>query len=170
MALPDPLHPAVDFGDVALRLAASVGVGVLIGLDREWRGKPVGIRTLALVSLGAALVSVATVHLAVLNNEPDAVSRVVQGIIQGVMAGIGFLGAGAILRHPAEGEVQNLTTAATVWVAAALGIACGLATWEIVGIGAALTIVVLVVLNPLDRWIDAQRAKHKGARGGGESD
>lgn len=167
---PEALHPAIDFGDVALRLAASVGVGVLIGLDREWRGKPVGIRTLALVSLGAALVSLSTVHLTVLNNEPDAVSRVVQGIIQGVMAGIGFLGAGAILRHPDEGEVQNLTTAATVWVAAALGIACGLATWEIVGIGAALTILVLVALNPLDRWIDAQRAKQKGARGGDASD
>src|SRR5688572_10638353 len=97
-----PIDPAIDFGDVALRLAMSVLIGALIGLDREWRGKPVGIRTLALVSLGAALVSVSTVHLTVLNNEPDAVSRVVQGIIQGVMAGIGFIGAGAILRHPEQ--------------------------------------------------------------------
>ncbi len=161
MALPDAVSPAVDFADVALRLAAAVAVGMLIGLDREWRGKPVGIRTLALVSLGAALVSLSTIHLTVLNNEPDAVSRVVQGIIQGVMTGIGFVGAGAILRHPAEGDVQNLTTAATVWVTAALGIACGLATWEIVGIGAALTILVLVVLNPLDRWIERKRAKTK---------
>jgi putative Mg2+ transporter-C (MgtC) family protein len=161
MALPAPVDPAVDFTDIALRLAAATAVGVLIGLDREWRGKPVGIRTLALVSLGAALVALSTVHLTVLNNEPDAVSRVVQGIIQGVMAGIGFIGAGAILRHPAEGEVQNLTTAATVWVAAALGIACGLATWEIVGIGAALTLVVLVVLNPIDHWIDRKRNGRK---------
>jgi putative Mg2+ transporter-C (MgtC) family protein len=157
-----PIDPAIDFGDVALRLAMSVLIGALIGLDREWRGKPVGIRTLALVSLGAALVSVSTVHLTVLNNEPDAVSRVVQGIIQGVMAGIGFIGAGAILRHPEQREVQNLTTAATVWVAAALGIACGLAAWEIVWIGAGLTIVVLVVLNPLDRWIDRRRDEVKG--------
>jgi putative Mg2+ transporter-C (MgtC) family protein len=157
MSLPAPIDPAVDFGDVALRLAMAVVVGALIGLDREWRGKPVGIRTMALVSLGSALVAVGTIHLTVLNGEPDAVSRVVQGIIQGVMAGIGFIGAGAILRHPAEGDVQNLTTAATVWVAAALGIACGLATWEIVGIGAALTLVVLVALNPLDRWISRRR-------------
>lgn len=154
-----PIDPAIDFGDVALRLAMSVAIGALVGLDREWRGKPVGIRTLALVSLGAALVAVSTVHLTVLDNEPDAVSRVVQGIIQGVMAGIGFLGAGAILRHPEQGDVQNLTTAATVWVAAALGIACGLATWEIVWIGAGLTLVVLIVLNPLDRWIDRRRAE-----------
>jgi putative Mg2+ transporter-C (MgtC) family protein len=74
------------------------------------------------------------------------------------MPGIGFIGAGAILRH--QGDVQNLTTAATVWVAAALGIACGLATWEIVGIGAVLTLVVLVALNPLDHWIERRRAEH----------
>ena len=160
MTLPAPVDPAVDFGDIALRLFAATAVGGLIGLDREWRGKPVGIRTLALVALGSALVAVSTVHLNVLDNEPDAVSRVVQGIIQGVMAGIGFIGAGAILRHPEERYVQNLTTAATVWVAAALGIACGLAAWEIVGIGAVLTLIVLVVLNPLDNWIEARRKKH----------
>jgi putative Mg2+ transporter-C (MgtC) family protein len=162
VTLPAPVDPAVDFGDIALRLFAATGVGALIGLDREWRGKPVGIRTLGLVALGSALVAVSTVHLNVLDNEPDAVSRVIQGIIQGVMAGIGFIGAGAILRHPEEGYVQNLTTAATVWVAAALGIACGLAAWEIVGIGAALTLVVLVVLNPLDNWIETRRKKHNG--------
>jgi len=157
-----PLEPHVDLGDIALRLAAAVIVGIVIGLDREWRGKPVGIRTLALVSLGSALVSLATVNLTVLNNEPDAVSRVVQGIIQGVMAGVGFLGAGAVLRSHEEGEVYNLTTAATVWVAAALGIACGLATWEIVWVGVSLTIVVLVVLHPLDVWVDKRRARRKG--------
>lgn len=154
MDLPQPVDPAVDFLDVALRLTAAVVVGAIIGLDRELRGKPMGLRTLGLVSLGSALVALSTIHLTVLNNEPDAVSRVVQGIIQGVMAGIGFIGAGAILRHPEHGEVQNLTTAATVWVTAALGIACGLAAWQIVAIGAGLTIVVLVVLHPLDSWIE----------------
>jgi putative Mg2+ transporter-C (MgtC) family protein len=170
MALSAPIDPTLDLGDAALRLAMSVLIGALIGLDREWRGKPVGIRTLALVSLGAALVAVSTVHLSVLNNEPDAVSRVVQGVIQGVMAGIGFIGAGAILRHPQQREVKNLTTAATVWVAAALGIACGLAAWEIVWIGAVLTVVVLVVLNPLDSWIDRRRLRAKQRRGGANAD
>lgn len=162
MGFVEPLQPFLEFGDIALRLAASVFVGVLIGLDREWRGKPVGIRTLALVSLGSALVAVATVNLSVLNHEPDAVSRVVQGVIQGVMAGVGFLGAGTVLRHHEEGEVHNLTTAATVWVAAALGIACGLATWEIVWIGVGLTIAVLVLLQPLDVLVDRLRARRKG--------
>ena len=157
----ESIQPSVDLVDIALRLLAAVGVGMLIGLDREWRGKPVGIRTLALVSLGSALVSLATFHLTALNGEPDAISRVVQGIIQGVMAGIGFIGAGAILRHPDEGEVQNLTTAAAVWVTAALGIACGLATWSIVWIGVGLTLLVLVVLNPLDAWIERRRSRNK---------
>lgn len=157
----EPLQPAVDFLDIALRLTAAVAAGALIGLDREWRGKPVGIRTLALVSLGSALVCLSTLHLSVLNNEPDATSRVVQGIIQGVMAGVGFLGAGAVLRQPEEGEVRNLTTAATVWVTAALGIACGLATWEIVLIGVTLTLAVLVALHPFDNWIERRADRRK---------
>lgn len=155
----EPLQPAVDVADVALRLAAAVGVGVLVGLDREWRGKPAGVRTLALVSLGAALVCLSTVHLTVLNNEPDAVSRVVQGVIQGVMAGIGFLGAGAVLQRRRENDIQGLTTAATVWVTAALGIACALATWPIVFIGVGLTLVVLIVLNPIDDLIERMRKR-----------
>jgi putative Mg2+ transporter-C (MgtC) family protein len=153
-----PLHHAVDFGDVALRLCAAVLVGFIVGLDREWRGKPVGIRTLALVSLGAALVCLSTVHLAALNEEPDAVSRVVQGVIQGVMTGIGFLGAGAVLQNR-DGDIQGLTTAATVWVTAALGIACALATWQIVWMGVGLTLFVLVVLQPIDNWFEHRRKK-----------
>ncbi len=155
-----PLTPSVDLLDVVLRLAAAVVVGVLIGFDREWRGKPAGVRTLALVSLGSALVSLATVHLEALNDEPDAISRVVQGIIQGVMAGIGFIGAGAVLRRT-DDDVQNLTTAAAVWVTAALGIACGLAAWSIVWIGAGLTLLVLIALHPLDVWIERRSARMK---------
>lgn len=164
MAQPPPLDPAVDLTDIALRLAAAVVVGVLIGLDREWRGKPMGVRTLALVSLGSALVCLATFHLSALADEPDAVSRVVQGVIQGVMTGIGFLGAGAVLRHRASGVIEGLTTAATVWVVAALGIACALATWGVVLIGVGLTLAVLVLLHPLDDWIERRRERHQAAK------
>lgn len=155
------MHPAVDMGDIALRLVAATVVGMIIGIEREWRGKPIGVRTLGLVSLGSALVCLATVHLSALNNEPDAVSRVVQGVIQGVMAGIGFIGAGAVLHKQDEngGYVHGLTTAATVWVAAALGIACGLATWGIVALGVVLTLVVLVVLLPIDAFFDRLRTR-----------
>ncbi len=155
-----PLHPAVDTFDIALRLLAAVAVGMLIGFDREWRGKPMGVRTLALVALGSALACVTTVHLRALGGDPEAISRVVQGVLTGVLTGIGFLGAGAVLQRRDSGDVEGLTTAATVWVTAALGIACGLASWTVVATGVGLTMVVLVLLNPLDDWIARRRKKH----------
>ena len=84
------------------------------------------MRTLGLVALGAAVVAVAAIQVPGMAENPDAMSRVVQGIIQGVMAGISFIGAGVILRDAKARTVEGLTTAATVWVTAALGIACGL--------------------------------------------
>jgi putative Mg2+ transporter-C (MgtC) family protein len=155
----EPLNPAVDLADLGLRLLAAVAVGVMIGLDREWRGKAVGIRTLALVALGAALVCLTTVHLRILEDEPQAISRVVQGVIEGVMTGIGFLGAGAVLRDREGDVIEGLTTAATVWVTAALGIACALASWRVVALGVGLTLVELVVLHPLDLLIEKLRAR-----------
>lgn len=133
-----------DTTDAALRLAAAVLVGVLVGLNRDLAGKPMGMRTLALVSLGAAVVSVATIHFQNLDDHPDALSRVVQGIIQGVMGGIGFIGAGVILRDHKAHTVEGLTTASTVWLTAALGIACGLAAWNVIAIAVIFALATLV--------------------------
>lgn len=152
----------LDHGDIALRLIAAVLVGALVGLDRELRGKPAGLRTLALVSLGAALVCVSTIHTAELRGEADAMSRVIQGIIQGVLTGIGFIGAGVVLHR--GGEARGLTTAAAIWVTAALGIACGLATWTVVLIGIGLTLFVLVILNPIDEWLERRRDRKEQAQ------
>jgi putative Mg2+ transporter-C (MgtC) family protein len=143
--------PGFDIFDIAWRLCAAVAVGMLIGLNRDLTGKPIGVRTLGLVSLGAAIVAVSTVHFKDLADHPDALSRVVQGVIQGVMAGIGFIGAGVILRDTKEKTVKGLTTAATVWVTAALGIACGLAAWQIVVLSMALAVFLLVGVA----WIEA---------------
>lgn len=138
--------------DVLLRLAVAALVGMAIGMNRDLTGKPTGIRTLSLVALGAALVSAATVHYPGILGHPDALSRVLQGIIQGVMAGVGFIGAGVILRDKKHQDVHNLTTAATVWVTAALGIACALAAWAIVCIGVSLALLILLSA-PLERRI-----------------
>lgn len=143
--------PGFDFIDIAWRLCAAVAVGMLIGLNRDLSNKPIGMRTLGLVSLGAAIVAVSTVHFGNLADHPDALSRVIQGIIQGVMAGIGFIGAGVILRDTKEKTVKGLTTAATVWVTAALGIACGLAAWQIVVLSVVLSVFLLVGVA----WIEA---------------
>jgi len=141
---------SLDLVDISLRLAAAVGVGMVIGLNRDLADKPIGVRTLGLVSLGAAVVSISTVHFHGLADHPDALSRVVQGVIQGVMAGIGFIGAGVILRDSQAQTVKGLTTAATVWVTAALGIACGLAAWQIVAISMALAVFLLVGVARLE--------------------
>lgn len=140
-----------DLYDASLRLAIATVAGMAIGLNRDLKGKPTGMRTLGLVSLGAAIVSVAAVHVPGIAGHADALSRVVQGIIQGVLAGIGFIGAGVVIRRPDLLSVENLTTAATVWVSASLGIACGLAAWPIVGIGLAMTFAVLLLGGPIER-------------------
>ncbi|WP_033070254.1 MgtC/SapB family protein [Thalassospira australica] len=149
--------------DMIARLCAATVIGMLIGLNRDVNGKPTGMRTLALVSLGAAVVSVVAVHFQDLIDHPDALSRVVQGILQGVLTGIGFIGAGVILREPKNMSVTGLTTAATVWMTAALGIACALAAWHIVIIATVLTFIILVALKPVElmlvRWVANEEAE-----------
>ena len=150
----------IEWQDALLRLGAATVAGIAIGINRDLSHKPIGMRTLALVALGAAAVTVAAIQFSVLERDPDALSRVVQGVIQGIMAGISFIGAGVILRDAKAGEVSGLTTAATVWVTAALGIACGLGAWVIVGVTVTLALLVLAGLAGLDRTI-ARRAARK---------
>ena len=133
--------------EVFLRLGAAVLAGALIGFDREVRNKPAGLRTMALVALGSAVFMVASGGAV----SPDAASRVIQGIITGV----GFLGAGTIIRGRTEQSVRGLTTAASIWLAAAVGIACGLAQWPLVAVACSLGLLVLV-LEPFDRWLKAK--------------
>lgn len=107
---------------IALRLGLSVLVGGLIGLNRDLAHKPAGVRTHALVSLGTALMVIVVMPVGEDDaHRYDALSRV----IQGVLTGIGFLGAGVILRDPEMRHVSGLTTAATIWLTALLGVACG---------------------------------------------
>jgi putative Mg2+ transporter-C (MgtC) family protein len=126
-------------------------VGALIGLDRELRQKPAGIRTLALVALGSAVFVLETID-STRSPYTDPTSRVIQGIITGV----GFLGAGSIMRRVGEESVRGLTTAASIWLAAAMGIACGLANWPLVVVGGLLGVLVLVI-TPVERVIHNRR-------------
>lgn len=130
--------------DVLSRLCAAAAVGALIGVDREVRGKPAGLRTHALVSLGAALVTIVAADLTTLAvDRVAAVSRVIQGII----AGVGFLGGGVILKSAGANEqesVHGLTTAATIWIVAALGIAAGAGQPVAALIVAGLSLLILI--------------------------
>lgn len=141
----------IEWQDTVMRLGAATAAGIAIGLNRDLQGKPIGMRTLALVSLGAAAVTCAALQIDILGTNADALSRVVQGVIQGVMAGISFIGAGAILRDHDSQSVTGLTTAATVWISAALGIACGLGAWVVVGLSTAIALFVLVAVGWVER-------------------
>ncbi|QIG46605.1 MgtC/SapB family protein [Nordella sp. HKS 07] len=138
------------FLEVILRLGSATAVGVVIGINRDLNNKPIGMRTLGLVALGAAVIALASIEMGDMHLHPDALSRVVQGVIQGVMAGVGFIGAGVILRDPQAQRVEGITTAASVWVTAALGIACAFAAWRVVAVGLVIAVVLLVVLA----WIE----------------
>jgi putative Mg2+ transporter-C (MgtC) family protein len=137
--------------DDVLRLLAAAGTGLLIGLDRDASGKPVGMRTLALVALGAALVSISAIEFQDLRQHPDAIARVIQGILAGVLTGVGFIGTGVILRDRKEMTVHGLTTAATVWITAGLGVACALGAWLLVGTAVVITLLLLFVLGWIER-------------------
>nr|WP_246519867.1 MgtC/SapB family protein [Ancylobacter lacus] len=142
-------------------MTAAALIGMVIGVNRDLRGKPTGMRTLGLVCMGAALVSLAAIRVGDLADRPDAMSRVVQGIVQGVLTGIGFLGAGVVLRDRDAMEVHGLTTAATVWVTAALGIAAALASWVLIATGLGITLGLLAVANPLEKMIERRGAARR---------
>ena len=155
----------VEWQDALMRLGAATAAGIAIGINRDLTHKPIGMRTLALVALGAAAVSVSAIQFSFMDNHPDALSRGVQGVIQGIMAGISFIGAGVILRDAKAGEVTGLTTAATVWIAAALGIACGLGAWVIVVATLALALFVLAGLQGVDTWLSRRARSESDTHG-----
>jgi putative Mg2+ transporter-C (MgtC) family protein len=151
----------LEWTDILSRLGAATAAGVALGLNRDLQNKPIGMRTLGLVALGAAVVVLATVYFESLVAHPDALSRVVQGVIQGIMAGISFIGAGVILRHPQARSVEGLTTAATVWVTAALGIACGLAAWRIAAVGVVISLLLLAVVGRIESLLGLGQSEER---------
>jgi putative Mg2+ transporter-C (MgtC) family protein len=133
------------------RLALATLFGAAIGINREWEGKPAGLRTHALVALGGALF--ALIGLLLSPDDPSATGR----ILQGVTAGIGFIGAGVIMRRPDMQDVQGLTTAAAIWVVAAIGVAVGAGLWRTSLAALALALLLLIVGEAIDRWLHRTR-------------
>jgi putative Mg2+ transporter-C (MgtC) family protein len=126
-------------------------VGGMIGWERELKNKPAGLRTHMLVSMGAAMFVLIPLAIGKNENGRDGVERVIQGIA----AGIGFLGGGEILRESQQErgkpEVHGLTSAAAIWVSAALGTAAGCGLWQLALIGALMSLFVLRVIKELER-------------------
>lgn len=140
-----------DWLGITFRLSVALIVGAIIGLERQIRHKPAGLRTHMLVSLGSALFVLIPLQIVTVQESRDAISRVVQGIA----AGVGFLGAGEILRESQQAlslaQVRGLTSAAAIWVCAALGIAAGCGLWQTGLIGAVLSLLVLSLLKKFEK-------------------
>ena len=124
--------------EIVLRLLLAAALGAIIGFQREWAHKAAGLRTHALIALGAALFTIVSVYG--FQGTAD-VSRVATGVV----TGIGFIGAGVIFRGIGKDHVVGLTTAASVWVTAAVGLAAGAGMYIIAAVTAVLVLLVLLI-------------------------
>ena len=142
----------MDDVEMFLRLAAATLAGLLLGLDREWRGIAAGIRTHALVSVSSAAITISALllyaHLRSIDENSDSDPlRVIQGLAQA----IGFIAAGTIF--VSKGDVRNLTSAANIWLAAAVGIAAGAGQFLLVAMSVLFGLFILIVVRILEKFL-----------------
>lgn len=141
------LPDAEGLASLTVRLIIAILLGAVVGAQRERQGKPAGLRTHMLVSLGAAVFVIAPLEFGM---DSDGVSRVIQGLV----TGIGFLGAGAILKLQERREVEGLTTAAGIWLTAAVGVAVGLGRFGLAVGGIFLAWLILSWMSRVENWIN----------------
>jgi putative Mg2+ transporter-C (MgtC) family protein len=139
----------LDWPEILLRLGVATLAGCLIGLNRDLQGKPIGLKTLGLVGLATAMVVVLA------DPSPDHAKLTDTGsrVIQGILTGIGFLGAGVIVHTQHHFRVHGLTSAACTWFAACVGIACGVGQWQVVAIALTIAFTLLIAGRRVERWL-----------------
>ena len=150
--LMDGLPDATEFARAVVRLLAAALLGAVVGFQREQAGKAAGLRTHMLVALGAAL-------LVVSGAEAGMTPTNLAAVVQGVITGIGFLGAGAILKFEEAREIRGLTTAAGIWLTAGVGVAAGLGRWATAAIAVVASWMILAVLGRLERRLEVNEPK-----------
>jgi len=146
--------------ELTQRLCLAALLGAALGLEREWHQKYAGLRTNILIAIGSALFTVMSIDLSAAAGG-DATRIAAQ-----IVTGIGFLGAGAIMRTGSG--VRGLTTAAMIWVNAAIGVAVGGGEYHVAVIATGVTLLVLILLSPAERWID--RKSPQSRKNGAPSD
>src|SRR5918999_1933928 len=151
------LPDARQLVQVLIRLVAATLLGAVVGIQRERAGKPAGLRTHMLVTLGTAVFVLAC---SAVGMSSDGLSRVIQGIV----TGIGFIGAGSILKLSEQRDVQGLTTAAGVWMTAAVGVAVGLGSLGVALLSTFFTLVILSLAKRFEYQDDKRRAAESEAR------
>jgi putative Mg2+ transporter-C (MgtC) family protein len=146
------------FWDDAGRLAVATLLGGAIGFEREWKGHWAGLRTHMMVSIGCAIFVIGALDVS--GEQREAVTRVIQGIA----SGIGFLGAGTILKLDKKQEIKGLTTASSIWLAAALGTTAGLGQHALAVAAAIISLFVLGVLGPAEKYFERRQAANRRER------
>jgi putative Mg2+ transporter-C (MgtC) family protein len=135
--------------NIALRLVIAAAFGAVVGVEREVHGHSAGFRTHTLVSVGSAMFTVLSIYgFPAAPGQPVDPTRIAAQIV----TGIGFLGAGAILKSGPT--VHGLTTAASLWSVAAIGMAAGAGAWVVAGVGTLIVVFVLWPLNAISKWIE----------------
>ncbi|CAN5339635.1 MgtC/SapB family protein [soil metagenome] len=136
-------------------LLAALVAGGLVGFERNYHGRPAGFRTHTLVCLASSLLMIVSVYQAEWFAATDSVRLDPTRMAQGIMTGIGFLGAGVIVREGAN--VRGLTTAASIWTTAGLGVLAGVGMYEALAISTFLVLLVLSAFRVLERWMPAEQ-------------
>lgn len=135
-----------------ISIILAVILGAVVGLEREIKGKPAGLRTNILICLGAAVFTIISERMA---GDKDSLTRIAAQIVTGV----GFLGAGAVIQD--RGGIHGLTTAATIWLVASIGMACGAKLYALAVISTLLAVIVLVGLRRIEKGFRRSDEKHE---------
>ena len=142
--------------DLVLRLLVAAGLGIMLGIDREWRGHAAGMRTHALICFAAAAmtVSIIALYLQLEGTRMDPLR-----LFEASGAFIGIIGAGLIVFS--KGKLHNITTAANLWLTAVIGIACGAGQWPLVLVATIISLVVITALRSFEDKVDDRRLEEK---------
>ncbi|MBY8967021.1 MgtC/SapB family protein [Algiphilus sp.] len=150
------METEIALSDMAIRLVAATGFAAIIGLERQFKNRPAGLRTHMLVALGSAAFLLVGLEILMATAEGDPSARIdPTRIVEGVIGGIGFLGAGSIIQS--RGSVHGITTGAAIWIAGAIGVAC--ATGNLI-LAALVTLIALVIMLVMGFFENEVRESH----------
>lgn len=158
--------------EVLLRLVLAAVIGGALGFERQWHRKPAGLRTHMMVSLGAATFTLLgfEIYTSVVHDAAGATRVDPTRVLQGLVGGLGFLGAGTIVHH--RGSVEGLTTASSIWITGAIGVACGGGHYAVATISSALALLILAAVGYLEHRMRGQlrSVSHSDATAGPSAD